>query len=65
MSRQTSQLLETFDALEPEEKRAFTAEFMRRVIPYDSGVSDDGEIAHAADELFHFLEAEENGPPAR
>lgn len=60
MSRQTSQLLEAFDALPAEEKRVFTAEFFRRAIPFDSGPLDDDETAHAADDLFAMLDAEED-----
>lgn len=60
MSRQTSQLLEAFDALPIEEQRAFTAEFLRRAIPLDSGPLDDEETARAADEIFRMLDAEEN-----
>jgi hypothetical protein len=36
------------------------AEFLRRAIPFDSGPLDDEETAHAADQLFAALEAEEN-----
>ena len=60
MSRQTAQLLEAFDSLEAEDKRTFTAEFLRRAIPFDSGPLDDSETAHAADSLFAMLDAEEN-----
>jgi len=45
MSRQRAQLLDAFEALPDEEKRAFTAEFLRRVIPLDSGPLDDDETA--------------------
>ncbi len=65
MSRQTSQLLEAFDALPTEEQRAFTAEFFRRLIPFDSGPLDDEETAHAADEIFSMLDAEENDALSR
>jgi hypothetical protein len=65
MSRQASQLLEQFDALPDEEKRTFTAEFLRRAIPFDSGPLDDEETAHAADELFESLDAEENDTRSR
>jgi hypothetical protein len=51
MSDQTSRLLEAFDALPEEEKRAFTAEFFRRALPFDSGPLDDEETARAGDEL--------------
>lgn len=60
VSRQTSQLLEAFDALPKEEQRAFTAAFLRRVIPFDSGPLDDEETARAADEVFRLLDAEES-----
>ena len=65
MSRQTSQLLEAFDALPTEEQRAFTAEFLRRAIPFDSGPLDNQETAHAADQIFSILDAEENDAPSR
>ena len=60
MSSQTSQLLEAFECLPPEEQRIFTAAFFRRAIPFDSGPLDDSETSLAADELFALLDAEEN-----
>jgi len=60
MSRQTLQLLDAFEALPEEEKRIFTAEFLRRAIPLDSGPLDDSETADAADRLFAGLDAEED-----
>ena len=60
MSSQTIQLVDAFDALPAEEKRIFTAEFFRCVIPFDSGPLDDEETAHAADALFALLDAEEH-----
>ena len=54
-----------FDALPTEEQRAFTAEFFRRAIPFDSGPLDDKETARAADEIFSMLDAEENDAPSR
>ena len=66
MSRQTSQLLEAFDALPTEEQRAFTADFLRRAIPFDSGPLDDEETAGAAEAVFSLLDADENDPaPSR
>lgn len=62
---QVSVLLEAFDALPVEEKRIFTAEFMRRAIPFDSGPLNDDETARAADELFAGLDAEENASGTR
>jgi hypothetical protein len=52
--------LEAFDALPAEEKRVFTAEFLRNTIPFDSGPLDDQETADAADSLFAMLDADEN-----
>jgi hypothetical protein len=65
MSTQTAQLLEAFDALPDEDQRAFTVEFPRRAILFNSSPLDDEETARAADELFAPLEAEENGTGAR
>jgi hypothetical protein len=65
MSRQTANLLEAFEALPEEEKRVFTAEFLRRAIPFDSGPLDDDETASATDQLFALMDAEENEPSAR
>jgi hypothetical protein len=55
MSSQTAQLLEAFEALPEDEKRVFTAEFLRRAVPFDSGPLDDSEIADAADRLLASL----------
>ena len=60
MSRQTADLLEAFEALPEEEKRVFTAEFLRRAIPFDSGPFDDAETADAADQLFALMDAAED-----
>lgn len=60
MSRETADLLEAFEALPEEEKRAFTAEFLRRAAPFDSGPLDDAETTQAADQLFAALEAEDD-----
>lgn len=65
MSRQTSQLLDAFDALPDEDKRTFAAEFFRRAIPFDSGPLNDEETAHAADSLFALLDAEEDAADSR
>jgi len=42
--------------LPEDEKRVFTAEFLRRAVPFDSGLLDDAEIADAADQLLASLE---------
>jgi hypothetical protein len=65
MSTTTNELLEAYEALPAQDKRAFTAEFLKRVIPFDSGPLDDEETAHAADQLLALLEAEENDTRAR
>jgi hypothetical protein len=65
MSMQTAELLDAFEALPEEEKRIFTAAFLRRAIPFDSGPLEDEETAHAADQLFAALDAEENDTGAR
>jgi hypothetical protein len=65
MSKQTAQLLESFEALPEEEKRVFTVEFLRRAVPFDSGPLDDWETALAADQLFSDLEAEGNDAQSR
>jgi hypothetical protein len=65
MSSLTSQLLEAFDALPAEDKRTFTAELLRRVIPFDSGPLDDEETAQAADALFAMLDTEEDDANSR
>jgi hypothetical protein len=65
MSRQTAHLLEAFEALPEEEKRAFTVAFLRRAVPFDSGPLDDSDAAAAADQLFASLEADENDARSR
>lgn len=65
MSRETAELLNAFEALPDDEKRTFTAEFLRRVIPLDSGPLEDDEAARAGDELFALLDSEENDTSAR
>jgi hypothetical protein len=61
----TSQLLEDYEALPEEEKRIFTAEFLRRAIPFDFGPLEDEETARATDQLFAMLDAEENDASSR
>ena len=65
MSGQTSKLLEAFEALSVEDKRVFTAEFLRRAVPYDSGPLEEEEIAQAADQLFAMFDAEGNDASSR
>jgi hypothetical protein len=56
MSSETAQLLEAFEALPEDEKRAFTVEFLRLALPFDSGPLDDSETAEAADHLLASIE---------
>jgi hypothetical protein len=65
MSKQTAELLDAFESLPETEKRIFTVEFLRRTRPFDSGALDDDETAHAADERFACLNAEENDASQR
>ncbi|MDQ6758627.1 MAG: hypothetical protein M3Z32_02030 [Acidobacteriota bacterium] len=65
MSKQTAQLLEAFEVLPEDEKRIFTAEFLRRAIPFNSGPLDDEETAHAAGELFAQLDTEKKDTGSR
>lgn len=64
MSRETQALLEAFDHLPAEEKRAFTEEVLRRSLPFDSGPLSDEEISAASDALWQSLE-EDGDAPAR
>lgn len=64
MSRDTEALLDAFEHLPVEEKRAFTPEVLRRSLPFDSGPLEDEEIGAASAALFGSLEEEEDGHPA-
>jgi hypothetical protein len=64
MSRETKALLEAFEHLPAEEKRAFTDEVLRRSLPFDSGPLADEEIGAASVALWESLEDEEDGDPA-
>ena len=59
MSRQTVEFLASFESLPEEEKRVFTAAFLRRAAPYDSGPYEDNEVSRAADDIFAMLDMEE------
>lgn len=65
MSPQTQDLLDAFEQLPAEEKRAFTQEVLRRVLPFDSGALTDEEIGAASAALFDSLDKEDAGPAAR
>ena len=65
MSRDTQALLEAFEQLPAEEKRAFTEELLRRSLPFDSGPLDDEEIGAASAALFESLEEKDADSQAR
>jgi hypothetical protein len=60
MSGRATELIEAFEALPGEEKRAVTAELLSRALPFDSGPLDDEETALAADSLFATLDEQES-----
>ena len=55
MSRDTEALLDAFERLPVEERRAFTHEVLRRSLPFDSGPLEDEEIGAASTALFDCL----------
>lgn len=59
------ELLEAFEALPEEEKRIFTAEFLRRALPFDSGPLDDAETSAAADALMLATDADDDDADSR
>lgn len=65
MSHETQALLEAFEHLPAEEKRAFTEEVLRRLLPFDSGQLADEEIGAASTALFESLKEEDADPAAR
>lgn len=65
MSRETQALIEAFDHLPAEEKRAFTEEVLRRSLPFDSGPLADEEIGAASDALWQSLDEEDGDAPSR
>ena len=65
MSSETQALLEAFEHLPSEEKRAFTQEVLRRSLPFDSGPLDDEELGAASAALFASLEEDDGSPTPR
>ena len=63
MTRHVEDLLEAFEELPREDKRAFAGEVLRRSIPFDSGPIEDHEIAQASTALFETLD--DNGAQSR
>lgn len=65
MSGKTTALLEAYEALLAEEKRAFADEVLRRSLPFDSGPLENEEIGAASAALFESLEEEDADADAR
>ncbi len=63
MTREATALLEAFETLPAEEKRAFADEILRRSVPFDSGPLADEEIGAASAALFESLDKEEDADP--
>ena len=59
MIRTTTALLEAFESLPVEEKRAFAQEVLRRSLPFDSGPLSDEEVGAASDAFFESLEEDD------
>jgi hypothetical protein len=59
MTQQTNALLQAFETLPAEEKRAFAEEVLRRSLPFDSGPLDAEEVAAASATLFRLLDEED------
>jgi len=51
-------LLQAFEHLSPEDKRAFTQEVLRRLLPFDSCTLEDQEFGAASPVLFESLREE-------
>jgi hypothetical protein len=61
----TAALLDAFEALPAEEKRAFTNEILRRSLPFDSGPLSDDEIGAASGALLESFDQEDARARAR
>lgn len=59
MSKMTSQILESFDALPPEEQHDVLTEMLRRVGELPEGILSGDALTGLADDLFQTLDAEE------
>jgi hypothetical protein len=65
MSRESQAVLEAFEHLSAEEKRALADEILRRSLPFESGPLAYEEIGAAAVSLFESLDEEDADPAAR
>jgi hypothetical protein len=60
MSRDAEAVLQAFDVLRNEDKRAVAEEVLRRSMPFDSGAIEDAEIGAASIALFESLSREDD-----
>jgi hypothetical protein len=65
MSERMAQVLEAFETLPPEEKRALAVEILRRALPFDSGPIEDDEIGRASADLFRDLDGDNDATAPR
>ena len=65
MTRETKTLLDAFEGLPAEEKRAFADEILRRSLPFDSGPLTDQEIGAASSAFFKMLDEDDDSANSR
>lgn len=65
MTQATKTLLDAFETLPVDEKRAFADEILRRSLPFDSGPLSDDEIGAASSELFQSLDNDDASTGSR
>jgi hypothetical protein len=65
MKREAIALLEAFENLPADEKRALAREILRRSLPFDAGPLEDAEIEAASASLFQLLDEEDAEPQTR
>jgi hypothetical protein len=65
MTRETTALLEAFEHLPIGEKRAFTEEVLRRLLPFDSGPLENEEIGTVSSALFQLLDGQDENTTSR
>lgn len=65
MRQATKTLLDAFETLPVDEKRAFADEILRRSLPFDSGPLNDDEIGAASSELFQSLDNDDASTSSR
>lgn len=65
MTQEARALLEAFEHLAVEERRAVAAEILRRSLPFESGPISDDDIHNASAALFRSLNEEDANTPPR